>query len=71
MKAFLLSFLMLFLAVTGASAQRTLTGTVTDANGEPLLGVTVSVKSGKGTAVTDIKGKKHPCGSIRRASSAS
>jgi len=57
MKEFLLSLVMFFLTVMGASAQRTLTGTVTDTNGEPLLGVTVSVKSGKGTAVTDINGK--------------
>ena len=46
---------MLFMALV-VNAQRTLTGTVTDAKGEPLLGVTISVKSGKGTAVTDING---------------
>ena len=57
MKALLLSFLLFFLTATGASAQRTLTGTVTDSNGEPLYGVTVSTKSGKGTAVTDLNGK--------------
>ena len=48
---------MLFLTVTGASAQRTLTGTVTDQSGEPLLGVTIAVKNGKQTAVTDLNGK--------------
>ena len=57
MKALLLSFLLFFLTATGASAQRTLTGTVTDSNGDPLYGVTVSTKSGKGTAVTDLNGK--------------
>ena len=57
MKEFLLTILLLFLTVAGVSAQRTLTGTVTDASGEPLLGVTISVKGGKGTAVTDINGK--------------
>ena len=57
MKALLLSFLLFFLTATGALAQRTLTGTVTDSNGEPLYGVTVSTKSGKGTAVTDLNGK--------------
>ena len=48
---------MSLLMVANAFGQRTLTGTVTDAKGEPLLGVTISVKSGKGTAVTDINGK--------------
>ena len=57
MKALLLSFLLLFFTATGALAQRTLTGTVTDSNGDPLYGVTVSTKSGKGTAVTDLNGK--------------
>ena len=57
MKKILLSLLLFFLTIIGASAQRTLTGTVTDSKGEPLLGVTVSVKSGKGTAVTDMNGK--------------
>ena len=42
---------------THAFGQRTLTGTVTDAKGEPLFGVTISVKGGKGTAVTDLNGK--------------
>ena len=57
MKALLLSFLLLFFTAMGALAQRTLTGTVTDSNGDPLYGVTVSTKSGKGTAVTDLNGK--------------
>ena len=38
-------------------AQRTLTGVVTDTKGEPLYGVTISMKSGKHTAVTDLNGK--------------
>ena len=57
MRVLLLSLLTLFLAVTGASAQRTLTGTVTDTNGEPLYGVTIAVKNGQQTAVTDLNGR--------------
>jgi len=57
MRAIILTFLMCLLFTASASAQRALTGTVTDAKGEPLYGVTVSVKNGKGTAVTDLNGK--------------
>ena len=57
MKHLFLSLLLLFLSVTGIQAQRTLTGTVTDAKGEPLYGVTIAVKSGKQTAVTDLNGR--------------
>ena len=47
---------MLFLLISTASAQQKVSGTVTDAKGEPLYGVTVSVKNGKSTAVTDVNG---------------
>ena len=57
MKLLLSSLLLFFLAVMPASAQRTVTGTVTDTKGEPLIGVTVSVKNGKHRTVTDIDGK--------------
>lgn len=56
MRTFLLFTVMLFLTVT-TQAQRTLTGTVTDTKGEPLYGVTVSVKNGKHRAVTDLNGR--------------
>ena len=56
MRNFLLTTLMLLLSATAIQAQRTLTGTVTDTKGEPLYGVTITVKSGKHTAVTDLNG---------------
>ena len=49
--------LTLILAVLTVQAQRTLTGTVTDTKGEPLIGVTVTLKSGKAAAVTDTNGR--------------
>ena len=49
--------LLLFMAVLPASAQRNVTGMVTDAKGEPLIGVTIYVKNGKHSAVTDLNGK--------------
>lgn len=57
MKLLLSSLFMLFLAVIPVSAQRVVTGTVTDTKGEPLIGVTVYVKNGKHRTVTDIDGK--------------
>jgi len=57
MRDFLLSTLLLLLVATETVAQRTLTGTVTDTKGEPLYGVTITVKSGKQTAVTDLNGR--------------
>ena len=57
MRTLLSLLLLLFLTVTSAQAQRTLTGTVTDTKGEPLYGVTVSVKNGKHRAVTDLNGQ--------------
>ena len=44
------------MAIVEAIAQRVVTGTVTDSKGEPLYGVTVTVKNGKNTAVTDVNG---------------
>ncbi len=38
------------------STRKTVTGTVTDANGEPLVGVSVRSKGGKGGTITDIDG---------------
>ena len=52
----ILLLLTMLLATLTMHAQRTLTGTVTDAKGEPLYGVTISVKSGKSHAVTDLNG---------------
>ena len=52
-KAALALFLSLFCMV--AYAQQTLTGTVKDASGEPLIGATVQLPNGQGT-VTDIDG---------------
>ena len=57
MKLLLSSLFMLFLAVIPVSAQRLVTGTVADTKGEPLIGVTVSVKNGKHRTVTDVDGK--------------
>ena len=57
MKLLLSSLLMFMLASMPTFAQRNVTGTVTDTNGEPLIGVTVSVKNGKHRTVTDVDGK--------------
>lgn len=56
MKRFLLSAL-LFLAGTAAVfAQRSITGSITDENGDPLIGATVLVKGTSTGTVTDIDG---------------
>ena len=39
------------------STRKTVTGTVTDANGEPLVGVSVRSKDGKGGTITNIDGQ--------------
>ena len=57
MKLLLTSFLMLFMTVLPASAQRVVTGTVTDTKGETLIGVSVYVKNGKHRTVTDMEGQ--------------
>lgn len=55
-----LRLLLMALAVWGAAvvyAQKNVTGTVTDSNGEPLVGVSVSVKNAKIFATTDANGR--------------
>ncbi len=57
MKLLLTTLLLLLMAVMPACAQRTVTGTVKDTKGEPLIGVSVYVKNGKHRTVTDMNGK--------------
>jgi len=57
MRKLLLLLTLLILSTTIGYAQRTISGTVTDTKGEPLYGVTVVVKNGKHTAVTDLDGR--------------
>ena len=57
MRLLLTSFLMLWMVVLPVSAQRQVTGTVTDTKGETLIGVTVYVKNGLHRTVTDLNGK--------------
>ena len=59
MRKLLLTLAMLIFAIAGAYAQRAVTGVVTDSKGEALIGVTVQVKNGKQTAVTDLDGRFH------------
>ncbi len=40
-----------------AFAQKTIQGTVKDANGDPLIGVTITDQSGKAGGITDLDGK--------------
>ena len=47
----------MLLASLGASAQKTVTGVVTDSKGEPLSGVTVREPDTPNTAVTNLEGK--------------
>ena len=49
----------LFLSAISLSAQTAfkVTGTVTDEEGEALIGVTVKASNGKSTAITDIDGR--------------
>lgn len=47
----------LLLMVVSATAQNVVKGTVTDSKGEPMYGVTVTVKNGKQHAVTDLNGQ--------------
>src|SRR3712207_9088029 len=46
----------LFRSQQRPGAPRTIEGTVTDANGEPLIGVSVQIKGSSHGAVTDIDG---------------
>src|SRR6476619_1310361 len=53
-----LSFLLLLLTAAGAFAQvRDITGQITDPDGKPLVGATVSVKGVSGNVITDANGK--------------
>ena len=57
MRRLLLTQILFFIAIIGVYAQRAVTGVVTDTKGETLIGVTIQVKNGKQTAVTDIEGR--------------
>lgn len=55
---FSLSFMMLLLITAGAFAQvREVTGQVTDTEGKPIEGVTVTIKGTAGNVITDANGK--------------
>ena len=56
MKKVLLGLALLFVSATLALAQRTVTGKVTDEQGEPLIGATVLVKGTTSGAVSDVNG---------------
>ena len=57
MKKQILSFLIALLCTSAmAMAQRTITGTVTDAGGEPVIGASVNVQGSTEGTVTDIDG---------------
>src|SRR3954462_12862339 len=57
-KKFSVSFILLLLITAGAFAQaRSVTGQVTDIEGKPVPGVTVSVKGTAGNVITDREGK--------------
>ena len=53
----MLLFVSIFLSVGAAVAQRAVTGTVTEEDGTPLIGVSIAVKGGTPIAVTDFDGK--------------
>lgn len=57
MRKVLLLFGIMLLTVSAALAQRTVMGTVTDTNGEPLIGANVLVKGTTIGSVTDFDGK--------------
>ncbi len=56
MKKLLLSLSMVLFVVGFALAQKTVTGTITDTDGEPLIGASVLVKGTSSGTVTDIDG---------------
>ena len=53
----LVTFLLLFCATTVFGQNRAVTGTVTDTNGEPLIGASVTVKGTTNGSITDVSGK--------------
>ena len=57
MRHIIITIALLLLAVTGVAQTRTVTGTVTDQNGEPLIGATVKVAGRQGGTVTDMDGR--------------
>lgn len=57
MKKFSLVFMLVLFAVGSIMAQRTVTGTITDTNGETLIGANVLAKGTATGTVTDIDGK--------------
>lgn len=56
MKKFTLVFTLVFFAMGSILAQRTITGTVTEDGGDPLIGASIMVKGTTTGAVTDIDG---------------
>ncbi|MCB9080319.1 MAG: SusC/RagA family TonB-linked outer membrane protein [Lewinellaceae bacterium] len=56
MKKHLLALSLVFFAAIGVYAQRTISGTVTDESGEPLIGASVLVKGTTTGTVTDLDG---------------
>lgn len=56
MKRLLLALLVLLVSTAVALAQRTVTGTVTGDDGEPLIGATVRIKGANKGAITDLNG---------------
>ena len=53
----LTAMLLLLLTTLAATAQKTVTGTVTDSKGEPLYGATVRETNTQNAAVTNLQGK--------------
>lgn len=56
MKKHLLVFSLMFVSMAAALAQRTISGRVTDASGETLIGTSIMVKGTSTGAVTDLDG---------------
>ena len=56
LKTLRIALLVLFTVMVGSLSAQTVKGNVKDANGEPIIGATVSEKGTKNLAVTDIDG---------------
>lgn len=56
-KLFILGLFVLLTSLTSFAQQKNISGTVTDMNGEPLIGVTVAEKNTNNGAITDMDGK--------------